>query len=39
LGWFIGDYVYGKRHNDELDHRPTISQRVLDHVRIGFSMQ
>jgi membrane-associated phospholipid phosphatase len=35
IGWFVGDYVYGKRHNPELDKHPTISQRLLDHVRIG----
>jgi membrane-associated phospholipid phosphatase len=35
MGWFIGDYVYGKRHNDELD-KPSISQRVMDHVHFGF---
>jgi len=35
LGWFIGDYVYGKRHNPALDKKPTITRRILDHVRIG----
>ncbi|MBZ5620739.1 MAG: phosphatase PAP2 family protein [Acidobacteriia bacterium] len=35
IGWFIGDYVYGKRHNSELDHKPAVAQKVLDHVRIG----
>lgn len=39
IGWFIGDYVYGRRHNDELDHKPTVAQRILDHVRIGASIQ
>jgi membrane-associated phospholipid phosphatase len=34
LGWFIGDYVYGKRHNPAIDKKP-ISHRVLDHVRWG----
>jgi membrane-associated phospholipid phosphatase len=38
MGWFIGDYVYGKRHNDELD-KPSISQRVLDHVHFGFAVR
>ena len=37
MGWFIGDYVYGKRHNSELDHKPTITQKILDHVRLGAS--
>jgi membrane-associated phospholipid phosphatase len=34
MGWFIGDYVYGKRHNRDLDQKRTVAQRVLDHVRI-----
>ena len=36
MGWFIGDYVYGKRHNSELDHKPTVAQKILDHIQIGF---
>jgi membrane-associated phospholipid phosphatase len=39
MGWFIGDYVYGRRHNRTLDQKPTISQRILDHVTIGASIQ
>jgi membrane-associated phospholipid phosphatase len=35
IGWFVGDFVYGKRHNSELD-KPTITQKILDHVQIGF---
>lgn len=35
MGWFIGDYVYGKRHNPELDEKKPISWKVLDHFRIG----
>ena len=35
MGWFIGDYVYAKRHNSELDHKPSASEWILDHVRIG----
>jgi len=35
MGWFIGDYVYGRRHNRELDHKPAISERILDHVELG----
>lgn len=38
IGWFIGDFVYGKRHNRSLDQKPTISQRILDHVRIGAAL-
>jgi membrane-associated phospholipid phosphatase len=36
LGWFIGDYVFAKRHNTELDKK-TISQKVMDHVHFGLS--
>jgi membrane-associated phospholipid phosphatase len=35
IGWFVGDYVYGKRHNPELDKRPNFAQSVIDHVRLG----
>lgn len=35
IGWFVGDYVYGKRHNPALDKNPTVTQRIFDHVRIG----
>ena len=35
MGWFIGDYVYGKRHNPELDEKKPISWRIMDHFRIG----
>jgi len=34
IGWFVGDYVYGKRHNSELDKK-TFPQKILDHVQIG----
>jgi membrane-associated phospholipid phosphatase len=37
IGWFIGDYVYGKRHNSDLDQKPAISQRILEHVHFGGS--
>jgi membrane-associated phospholipid phosphatase len=39
MGWFIGDYVYGRRHNGELDHKPTIAQKILNHVQIGAAIQ
>jgi len=39
MGWFIGDYVYGRRHNRALDQKPTIAQRVLDHVTFGVQVQ
>lgn len=35
IGWFVGDFVYGRRHNPELDKKPTITQRILDHVQLG----
>jgi membrane-associated phospholipid phosphatase len=35
IGWFIGDYVYGKRHNRDLEEKPTVAQKILDHVHIG----
>ena len=34
IGWFVGDYVYAKRHNSELDKK-TFGQKILDHVEIG----
>jgi membrane-associated phospholipid phosphatase len=39
LGWFMGDYVYGKRHNRSLDHKPSAVRSVLDHVHFGASIQ
>lgn len=33
MGWFIGDYVFGRRHNAELDRKPGgagMIQRVAD---------
>ena len=35
IGWFVGDYVYGKRHNPALDKKPTITREILDHFRLG----
>jgi membrane-associated phospholipid phosphatase len=37
IGWFVGDFVYGKRHNPALDKKPTIAQNILDHVQIGMA--
>ena len=34
MGWFMGDYLYGKRHNRALDSRSKVG-RVLDHVHFG----
>lgn len=39
IGWFVGDYVYGKRHNPELDGKRSALQNVLAHVRIGGPVQ
>jgi membrane-associated phospholipid phosphatase len=35
LGWFTGDYVYAKRHNPDLDKKPTALQSLMSHVTIG----
>src|SRR5207248_1318084 len=35
MGWFIGDYVYAKRHNPEVNKQRPISYRVLDRFRLG----
>jgi membrane-associated phospholipid phosphatase len=35
MGWFIGDYVYGKRHNSELDQKASLPRKILSHIRIG----
>jgi membrane-associated phospholipid phosphatase len=39
MGWFIGDYVYGKRHNRSLDAKRSAAQKLLDHIRIGAALQ
>jgi membrane-associated phospholipid phosphatase len=39
LGWFIGDYVYGKRHNRDLDAKRSTAEKLLDHIRIGAALQ
>ena len=35
MGWFVGDYVYGKRHNSDLDAKSSFAEKILGHVRIG----
>jgi membrane-associated phospholipid phosphatase len=35
MGWFIGDYVYAKRHNPAVNKERPISYKILDHFRIG----
>jgi membrane-associated phospholipid phosphatase len=38
MGWFLGDYVYGRRHNGELDRKIPVVRRVLERVRIGAAL-
>jgi len=38
MGWFIGDYVYGKRHNPRLDQKRTVAQKIMSHVQIGATL-
>jgi membrane-associated phospholipid phosphatase len=35
MGWFVGDYVYAKRHNPDLDEKRGAMQNILAHLRIG----
>lgn len=35
MGWFIGDYVYGKRHNPEIG-KESAAEKVLDHIHFGY---
>lgn len=35
MGWFIGDFVYGKRHNQDLSGKKTVTQALLDHISVG----
>ncbi len=39
LGWFIGDFVYGRRHNRELDKNRPVARRILDHVRLNAGVE
>jgi membrane-associated phospholipid phosphatase len=39
MGWFIGDYVSGRRHNRDLDRKRTVAQRFLDQVHLGVEIQ
>ncbi|HTM49167.1 MAG TPA: phosphatase PAP2 family protein [Bryobacteraceae bacterium] len=34
IGWFVGDYVFARRHNRELDH-PSAIDRIRSHIHIG----
>ena len=35
MGWFVGDYVYAKRHNPELDEKQGLLRKVFAHVELG----
>jgi membrane-associated phospholipid phosphatase len=39
IGWFVGDYVYAKRHNPELGKKRTTAQAILSHLCIGCGIQ
>ena len=38
MGWFIGDYVYGHRHNPGLDQKKSAAEKLMDHVHLGVSL-
>jgi len=37
MGWFIGDYVYAKRHNSEVEPKKNITRTILSHLSVGGS--
>jgi membrane-associated phospholipid phosphatase len=37
MGWFIGDYVYGKRHDPDVDKQAAI-EKIMAHVHLGGPM-
>lgn len=39
MGWFVGDYVYGKRHNPDLKEKASVAQWMLEHVHVGVAVQ
>jgi membrane-associated phospholipid phosphatase len=40
MGWFIGDFVYGKRHNENLDAKHvSVVRKAIDHVNLSVSFQ
>jgi membrane-associated phospholipid phosphatase len=39
MGWFIGDFIYRRRHNRNLDARTSLLEKVADHVTVGFSLR
>jgi membrane-associated phospholipid phosphatase len=38
IGWFMGDYLYGKRHNRALDRPQSKVGALLDHVHLGVTL-
>jgi membrane-associated phospholipid phosphatase len=34
MGWFLGDYIFAKRHNRDLD-KPSALERIKAHVHLG----
>jgi membrane-associated phospholipid phosphatase len=39
MGWFIGDYTYGRRHNSELDDEQSAAQKILSRVPLNLVLQ
>jgi membrane-associated phospholipid phosphatase len=39
MGWFIGDWVYAKRHNNDLEHPTSALDRIKSHIHIGGPME
>jgi membrane-associated phospholipid phosphatase len=39
MGWFIGDWVFAKRHNRELDKPEPVLDRLKSHIHIGGPLQ
>jgi membrane-associated phospholipid phosphatase len=39
MGWFIGSYIYAKRHNPDIARKPGAAQRLLGRVHFGLSIK
>jgi membrane-associated phospholipid phosphatase len=39
MGWFIGDFIYRKRHNRNLDARASVLEKVASHVTVSVSLR
>jgi membrane-associated phospholipid phosphatase len=35
MGWFIGDYIYAKRHNSGIEQNPSLALKILRHVSLS----